>query len=453
VCGLLNDMADRDDDRKSGAWSEMEPHEEFLELCALATSGELSEEEQRRLRAHLAVCRECREALKEFEATVDLAVPLLSAELSPEPAEGKAASPGKITEFPAPAQVPSTPEAGQQDPGQQQGTEPLNPGLVRPRNDRVNWDLVWIPFAACILLAIALAIYSYRIGSSRSQIPAVTSNLAAARIGTLEQELSDAGHEQAVFKAQLGERDRTIAGLRHQIEQQTVLLGQVRSAESKLEQSAQTGEAERQQVAQERSNLAQKLDTAQASVQKMQSELDSLREQRSADQARSTSLAAQINDLSAQLRNREQAVSRDEELLSHDRDIRDLMGARDLYIAEVYDVAGDGRTKKPYGRLFYTRGKSLIFYAYDLDQQGGLKNASTFQAWGRRGPDKEQAVNLGVFYEDSVAKKRWVLKANDSNMLEQIDAVFVTVEPNGGSHKPTGKPLLFAYLKVEPNHP
>ena len=26
-------------------------------------------------------------------------------------------------------------------------------------------------------------------------------------------------------------------------------------------------------------------------------------------------------------------------MLAHDRDIRDLMGARDLYIAEVYDVA------------------------------------------------------------------------------------------------------------------
>jgi hypothetical protein len=29
----------------------------------------------------------------------------------------------------------------------------------------------------------------------------------------------------------------------------------------------------------------------------------------------------------------------------------------------------------------------------------------------------------------------------------------VTVEPNGGSHHPSGKPLLFAYLRVSPNHP
>jgi hypothetical protein len=37
--------------------------------------------------------------------------------------------------------------------------------------------------------------------------------------------------------------------------------------------------------------------------------------------------------------------------------------------------------------------------------------------------------------------------------LEDIDAVFVTVEPHGGSQHPSGKQLLFAYLRVSPNHP
>ena len=79
--------------------------------------------------------------------------------------------------------------------------------------------------------------------------------------------------------------------------------------------------------------------------------------------------------------------------------------------------------------------------------------ASTFEAWGRRGPDWKQAYKLGVFYEDNASKRRWVAKSTDKKTLDQIDAVFVTVEPNGGSQQPTGKPLLFAYLKVTPNHP
>jgi hypothetical protein len=46
-----------------------------------------------------------------------------------------------------------------------------------------------------------------------------------------------------------------------------------------------------------------------------------------------------------------------------------------------------------------------------------------------------------------------VLKADDPKSLEDIDAVFVTVEPSGGSQHPSGKQLLFAYLRVNPNHP
>jgi hypothetical protein len=46
-----------------------------------------------------------------------------------------------------------------------------------------------------------------------------------------------------------------------------------------------------------------------------------------------------------------------------------------------------------------------------------------------------------------------VLRLDDPKTIAKIDAVFVTVEPKGGSQKPSSKPLLFAYLKVAPNHP
>jgi hypothetical protein len=204
----------------------------------------------------------------------------------------------------------------------------------------------------------------------------------------------------------------------------------------------------------------QELVAAQAKLLELQKAIDSLTGQREELALRTTTLEARVGELTQQARDRERdldqkqnEVAKQQDLLEHDRDIRELMGARDLYIAEVHDVAGTGKTSKTYGRVFYTKGKRLIFYAYDLDAQPGIQNASTFQAWGRRGPDKQQALNLGIFYEDNVAKKRWVLKANDARTLEDIDAVFVTVEPNGGSHHPSGKQLLFAYLRVNPNHP
>jgi anti-sigma-K factor RskA len=47
-----------------------------------------------------------------------------------------------------------------------------------------------------------------------------------------------------------------------------------------------------------------------------------------------------------------------------------------------------------------------------------------------------------------------MLKTDDPDVLAQINAVIVTVEPKGGSTKPTGKPLLEAYLhSLPPNHP
>ena len=162
----------------------------------------------------------------------------------------------------------------------------------------------------------------------------------------------------------------------------------MKSAQGNLEQSLQTDDSEKQRIADERAGIAKKFDEAQVSLQKMQSELDSVSRERAQDEAQDASLRNQIKDLSGQLREQEQTVSKQDELLSHDRDIRELMGARDLYVAEVYDVGRDGATQKSTGRVFYTKGKSLIFYAYDLDQEPGARSASAFQAWGRRGPDR-----------------------------------------------------------------
>jgi hypothetical protein len=440
--------------REDEKWPGGRPHEEFLELSALSTSGELSDEEQKRLQDHLATCADCRQALREFEAVADVGVPLLSSSLSPPPPNEPRRAPRKAAEATlanSPAQIETT-RLNSGPVGQRKGF--IFAHRNGNRRTQLNWNYVWMPFAAAVLLTAALGIYSYQVGRRRNlEVTQVRSNSADTKVNALEQQMSDMGHEHEVLKTQLAERDRMIRDLRRQVEDQSAALAETKSPQANVEQSLQNDQTEKQQVAQERSNFTLRLDAAQASLQKTQTELDSLRQQRSQDQSRADSLEAQIRDLHGQLRDREQTIGKQDELLAHDRDIRDLMGARDLYIAEVYDVARDGATQKPYGRVFYTKGKSLIFYAYDLDQQPGAKNASTFQAWGRGGSDKQQALSLGIFYQDSGAKKRWVLKFEDPRALEHIDAVFVTVEPKGGSQKPSGKPLLFASLKIEPNHP
>jgi hypothetical protein len=83
-------------------------------------------------------------------------------------------------------------------------------------------------------------------------------------------------------------------------------------------------------------------------------------------------------------------------------------------------VAKTGKTQKRFGRVFYTRGKSLVFYAYDLDQQPGVKLANTFLAWGWRGVDQQQDMNLVIFYQGDQNTKRWILNSNDPATLARL---------------------------------
>jgi len=436
--------------------SRIEPHDEFLELCAVSTSGQLSEEDQRRLQEHLVVCSSCREALQQYEAIIRHAIPAMGAEETPENLEVGPCWSEKQAESALFERIGR--EEGKP------GIEHNAPIQIRRQNSSrrvlspasaAAWRSVWALYAAGILLFIALGFCAYQVGIHRGTNAA---NVTAPRSDTqsqisLEEKLSDASHEREVSRAQIEQRDSLIADLRRQLQQQSAKMDEMKTAQEQSDAALRNADAGRQQLIQLRTEAEQKFNSAQLSAQALQTKLDSIAEQSSQDAKRAATLDAKVNELTSLLHQRDATVDQQQELLAHDRDIRELMGARDLYVAEVYDVARTGATQKPYGRVFYTKGKSLIFYAYDLDQQTVAKNASTFQVWGRRGADREQAFPLGIFYEDNASKKRWVLKLDDPKLLAQIDAVFVTVEPNGGSRKPSGKPLLFAYLRVDPNHP
>src|SRR5580700_8663700 len=62
----------------------MGPHEKFLELCAAATAGELSAEEQIELSKHLTGCIDCRRALHDYERVAANGIPTLASELAPD---------------------------------------------------------------------------------------------------------------------------------------------------------------------------------------------------------------------------------------------------------------------------------------------------------------------------------------------------------------------------------
>jgi len=436
--------------------SHTEPHDEFLELCAVSTSGQLSEEDQRRLQEHLAVCSSCRTALQQYEGIIRHAIPAMGAEETPEDLGAGGAWSEKQAESTLFARI-ARDEGG----GGIERTRPIPPHRETSSRPRVlapesaaAWRSVWALYAAGILLFVALGVCAYEVGIRRgTEVANVTAPPLTQNQISLEEKLSDASHEAEVAHSQVGQRDKVIADLHRQLEQQSAKMDQMKAAQEQSDAALRTAEAGREDLIQKRIDAEQKFTAAQLSAQALQKKLDSTAEQSFQDAKRAAASDAKVNELTNLLRQHDATLDQQQELLAHDRDIRELMGARDLYVAEVYDVARTGATQKPYGRVFYTKGKSLIFYAYDLDQQTVARNANTFQVWGRRGPDREPPFPLGIFYEDNASKKRWVLKLDDPKLLAQIDAVFVTIEPNGGSRKPSGKPLLFAYLRVDPNHP
>jgi Putative zinc-finger len=438
----------------------MGSHEDFLELCAAAVAGELSVEEQARLTAHLAVCADCRRAKSEFETAAIRSMAALAEEHPQENEQGS--DPSWSVEGAEAAffkRLDKEQEGSEFGPA---GNDPSDKAKVGKRftyrPSQIRWREIWMPFAAAILLALALGIAAYKTGVKRGTDVARTLPLPATEPeSSVKAQASDAGYKREQLLAKLAENDKVIENLQRQLSEQMKIVASLKSTEPAPPRPLGNGKENVQEVSSTKTDQA--LAAAQTKLSELQKTVEAATAQRDENARQAGALEAKVNELTQIVREREQAldqkdaeVTKGQELLEHDRDIRELMGARQLYMADVRDVSGAG-TNKTYGRVFYTKGKSLIFYAFDLDAQPGVKNASSFQAWGRKGPDKQQARNLGIFYEDNVSKKRWVLKANDPKTLEDIDAVFVTVEPNGGSQHPSGKQLLFAYLRISPNHP
>lgn len=193
--------------------------------------------------------------------------------------------------------------------------------------------------------------------------------------------------------------------------------------------------------------LSDRLRDSELRLGGMTAELARLQAGRSEDAAIIGAQKFRLGELAGQFNAMSDTIGRERKLLVADLDIRDLMGARSLHIVDVFDVDGKGKTQRPFGRIFYTEGKSLIFYAFDL------KNGGTFQAWGQREARDESAQSLGIFYVDDQKQNRWVLKFDNPKVLAEINAVFVTVEPPGGSVKPNRQKMLYAYLNATPNHP
>jgi len=426
-------------------------HDIFKKRCALAASGSLAPAELSELRTHLERCEECREIFLQYRILTTRGMSSL-ADAYADTFEEAAWEGANVRE-----RLMARVSNDQQMLLHRNDNAPVS---ITPKflHRVVSNQFAKIALAAGLLLAVASG--AYRLGlhkQTQTQAEVKTApNIADGRLQQLVREKNAAGDLSAAQTKKLSELQLESSAKQREIDKLQSALQAVEARSSELAAANSQSAAQLQSLTQQRAELSAQLESVTQEYENDKTELASLRSEHDKNLQQASALESKIADLSASNRDQERRLKDAEQYLTSDRDIRELMGARKLYIADVFDVDGSSRTKKPFGRVFYTQGKSLIFYAFDLDREPGVVNASTFQVWGQReGPQGEQPLpmNLGILYMDNESNRRWVLRFDDPKQLAEIDAVFVTIEPRGGSHKPTSKPFLYALLRKEVNHP
>jgi outer membrane murein-binding lipoprotein Lpp len=458
-------------------YNQVSEHQKYVEMCALYMSGNLSDEQLRSLDDHLEGCLDCRRAFNEFQEIASIGMAALSPDMARESTSDGGKPVAERTTRRLLARIENEIHARQSVSGASATYAPLRDSaycVEKPSKTRKEaGSFLPLPFiasgltkpefsfprtllacAAAVLFSATISIYSYRQGARKvANVSAWKLRQVETAADSLGARIAELSTEREALRANLQEAGNTISALKGRIKLQLNEIMLLKEEEERLAERAQGAESQRLASDSERDVLNRKLAKGQESLATMQKDLEQAREQQSNNSLLAARLQNQLDGLSIAIRDRDQTIRRQRDLLAYDRDVRDLIGARDLYVAEVTDVDRDAQTERPFGRIFFTKGKSLIFYAYDLDSEPGVKGNSLFAAWGRRDYDFEHSIPLGIFYRDNSTQRRWVLKFDNPKTLAMIDAVFVTVEPGIGRKKPAGKPLLFAYLKVKPNHP
>ena len=408
-------------------------HEKYDELCALAASGVLTSDEAQRLRLHLAVCPECRQAQREYG--------LLASEVIPSMARNYESS-GDFGEWDS-TKVQSRLHADL--------AREATPQFALPSKILRELKFAYpAAAAACLLIAVGVGAYYAGVQKGIRSRPAMSVSVAQRPNSATGEQSAEARLRDSMAALSALERQR--AKDRANADKLLARIQEMNAQISELTASGRVEEERTQALTGQRDSLALQLRAAQENYKTVEDEFSRVRSQQQDALLNTASLESEVKRLSDQTSEQDKALQDRDEYLASDRDIRELMGARNLYIADVYDIDKNGRPRSQFGRIFYTVDKSLVFYAFDLDQGATVKDA-TFQAWGKTDRDEQSPVSLGIFYMDNAANRRWVLRSNDPAKIAQIDSIFVTAEPGAGSQKPSGKPFLFASLHQPPNHP
>ena len=405
-------------------------HQRYEELCALAAGGLLEGTEFADFQGHLKECTQCRSDYQELSDLVTRELPQgqgsfqqkLGA-MRTQPLDEsrqrflrRARSEGLVFSREVETSARST------------------PWLFRPAT-------MLATVAALVVAVVGLTLYHFREtpNTARSDVA------ATMQIAELKRQNSALTASLSQLNESFATEQREIQNLRSQLRNATATADALRrdSEQARGEAKQSSGQAARllDESRGREKLLAEAKDEAARSSQLRINDVASLVEQQT-----------RITELTNRLRIASATLDMERQLAAAGKDVRELMVARQLHVIDVHDNDRSGKPRKAFGRVFLAEGKSLTFYAFDLNEDGIFNAKRGFQVWAVSETAKNSARSLGLLHVDAKAPGRWVLRVENPDLVKEVSSVFVTAESAAGGKQPSGQKMLYAYLG-EPNHP
>jgi hypothetical protein len=390
----------------------MSDHSHFEELAALKAGGFLSNEELVELREHTKDCVDCQNAEEEFTRLIRSGMPLTVSQ---------------VREFLEKAKT--RPDNGMRGRFLQRARlegirfSPGVEGSIRRPRKRSGFVVAAATAVAITILAVAFYGTYGR--------PAWRGSLQA------QQRVDQLKRENAALTASLSQLNQSLA--EGQRENQN-LRAQLESAAKAAESLRHNGEHARGELERSSSKNAQLLDESRNQEKLLADARDEaarINQLRVSDEASLSEQLNRITELSNRLRIASATLDMERQLAAAGKDVRQLMLARDLHVIDVHDTDPNGNASKAFGRVFLTEGKSLTFYAFDLNENSELNVKRTFQVWAVPEGSKSSSRSLGFLRVDAKAQGRWVMKVENPELVKSINSVFVTAEPAAGGKQPS----------------
>jgi hypothetical protein len=380
----------------------MPAHDDFRKLGALAAIGQITASEHEELSAHLRECPECREAYADYSRILRQDLPQ--------------ADPGRFRSKQSSLHPASDTElrerflARTRANGADFSPEVEGRIIVDRKPAPVVRMRLAIGGAATVVviavgLTLALVIHAKKTMAARPVDPAAL----VSRNEFLQRQLEEATHKVAALSNEVSALSARDGDLTSALKEKDARLA---DAKRDLDQLS----AELDQMRTQNSTLVAAREQDQSAVAELKNRVQTLEGSNANSVAAMVDLQDKIHLLNAALEQQSEKLAMESQLTSVSSDVRQLMGARNLHIIDVHDVNGTGKSTKSFGRVFYSEGQSLVFYAFDLPN-GKLTPAKYhFQAWGQLEGQAQSVRNLGTFSIDDREQHRWILKVSDASL-------------------------------------